>query len=59
MQISAGMAMNVSEDLIGFDDGAGLDAAQRLDLANDTAQPPLDCPEYSPEAEKILEARPT
>ena len=41
----AAAAVNVSEDaVIGFDDGAGLEA-------------PLDCPEYSKEAEEILVGR--
>ena len=37
-------AVNGSEVVIGFDDGAGLEA-------------PLDCPEYSMEAEEILMGR--
>ena len=37
-------AVNGSEVVIGFDDGAGLEV-------------PLDCPEYSMEAEEILMGR--
>ena len=41
----AATAANVSVEIdIGFDDGAGLEA-------------PLECPEYSKEAEEILEGR--
>ena len=41
----AAPAVNASEDYVmGFDDGAGLEA-------------PLDCPEYSKEAEEILGGR--
>ena len=43
----AAIAVNASEDyVLGFDDGAGLEA-------------PLECPEYSKEAEEILVGRRT